>query len=345
MLFAAFSFVFSRANKNFGYFVMVCFPAASDGLAVLGSQVRGVLTRRWRPAGSPSWWTGAGRLTCAGACIVVIAATISGWLYSASWSGHRFGLGFHDAILPVRACDFLERHRIDGRLLNSWDDGGYIHWATERKVFIYGHSEVVGQAFYDEYVRAKHPEGLVAALRKWQPTVVLVPIVAAPYWLYHFDRDRDWRLVYADDLSAIFLHASVAPQVPALPRPRAGVDYPALDDTGVRRLVSEAAAKRTLGFWQWLEGSDAYPLAEVTRAGFLLQVGEPRAAIGVALAGVARTPFLVPDLMLTLGHAFEAQQRYDLADICFDAFTRVDRDPALLQDIQRVRGARRSTAG
>jgi len=340
ILFICFFYVFWRANKNFGYFVMASFPFIAGGLDELAARIRRkrlrqkTLMKEFRvPAKTLA---GYGALS-----LILIVLTLSGRMYDLAWSPQRIGIGFSRAALPVNACEFLNRHHITGRILNSWNQGGYIAWATGQNVFIYSHGEVTGPDFYNEYIQAKQPRGLSAALRKWRPTVAVVPFETAPYWLYYFDRSRDWRMVYADSSTAIFLQASAGPGIPALPRPEAGSDYPFYDEAAARRLIEQAAKADPPGFWKWLEGSRAYPVREIKRSSFYLQTAQPDACIGVSLAGLQKTDFSVPDLMLNLGYAENARRRYDLSDLCFNAFLRVDKDPVIAQEIKTTRLSRR----
>jgi hypothetical protein len=344
VLFLGFLYVFWRANKNFGYFVLVAFPAAAAGLDRIGRGIRSAFAAGKKSAAesmASDRWKAAWLGGCAVACVAWIAAVGTGWLYSVAWSPHRPGTGFNSSILPVEACRFLERNGIEGRLLNTWNQGGYIAWATGRNVFVYSHGEVMGPAFYREYVEAKQPDGFPEALRKWKPTVAVVPFDRASFWLYHLDRSDEWRMVHADDHTAVFLHESVAPEVAALPRPRAGIDYPPFDDANLERTIRQAAGARAPSLPEWLQGSRAYPRREMTLSAFYLHTAEIDAAIGVSLAGVEQTPFLVPELMLNLGHALNARRRYAIADVCFDAFLRADRDPVIAREIESARRSRR----
>jgi hypothetical protein len=240
----------------------------------------------------------------------------------------------------VEACDFLVEHGIEGRVLNTWNQGGYTAWVTERPVFMYSHGEVMGQDFYAEYVAGKEPGGFEVLLERWLPTVVLVPYESVPFWLYHLDRAPDWRMAHADATTAVFLHASEAKHVPALPAPVSEVDYPVFDDPTVMRIIDAAVTAEPAGFGAWLRGSAAWPVDETRQAAFWLQTGEVRACIGIALAGLERTPHLVPDLLLTLGHALNARRAHALADRCFEAFLRADDDPAIEREIHAVRKRR-----
>jgi hypothetical protein len=344
ILFAGFFYIFWRANKNFGYFVMAAFPMIAAGLDRTGRMIRDALSRKGadgrntqEPSQAPPFWLGG----CALACLVLIPMAFSGWLYDLAWTPVQRGTSFNKSVLPLEACDFIKEKGIEGRLLNSWSHGGYIAWATGQKVFIYSHGEVMGPAFYDEYVDSKQPQGFEAALAKWKPTVVVVPFKLSPYWLYHLNQAKDWRMVLATEHTALFLHASVAPHVPSLPKPQAGVEYPVFEDAVSERLIREAASADPAGPWAWLQGSGAYPNREMTLSAFYLQTGKVDACIGLCLEGLRKTSFLVPDLMLNLGHALNARRRYELADLCFDAFLRVDSDPVIAQEITHVRRARR----
>jgi hypothetical protein len=345
ILFAGFLYVFWQANKNFGYFVMVCFPMAAAGLDRLGGRLRMGLAGQAH-AGNQAEPRGGrrGRLAWLAAwgavALALIPAAWTGWMYDAAWLPHRRGTGFNDAVLPVEACDFLNRNRVEGRLLNTWNDGGYVAWATGQRVFICSHGEVMGQDFYRRYVASKQPKGLPPVLTRYRPAVAIVPFQSVPYWLWHLDRAKEWRLAQADHRSAVFLHASAAPHVPAMPKPEAGADYPAYDEAEMERIVHRAAAARPPNLWESLRGRAAYPVEQIDRAGFYLQTGEVDACIGTALAGLEQTPFRVPDLLLTLGHALHGRRRYDLADPCYDAFLETERDPQIAREIAELRRRR-----
>lgn len=344
IIFAGFLYIFWSANKNFGYFVMACFPPAAAGLDRLGAGLAGWFSRRRATDSSSSAGRG-GRLAwlagCGLVCVLLIAMTWTGTLDNVQWAQTRRGDGFDASQLPVRACQFIADHHIRGRLLNIWDDGGYVAWATNQKVFIYGVSEVVGDTFYQQYIRMEQPDGFPAALDKWHPTVAIVRFKSVPFWLFHLHRLKTWRLVYADQDWGVFLHESVSPEIPAMARAAPDVDYPVYDTRKVETIIRRASRAPSRDWGQWLRGPSAYPTRETAMGAFYLHTGQLDACIGTCLSGLDRTPFVVPDLMLTLGHALNARRRYDLADLCFDTFLRSDDEPVIRWEIEAARRRRR----
>lgn len=336
ILFAGFLYLFAIANKNFGYFAMVCFPPAAAGLDRLGR----TLARRAAPRAAA-----AGLTACLLISLALIPFTLSGRLYDMAWMPHRPGTGFNADVLPVGACEFINRHRIRGRVLNSWDDGGYIAWATRQPVFIYSRGRVMGREFYSEYTAAKQPDGLAAVLKKWNPQLALVRFQNAPVWLHQLSRNPDWRMVYADRRTALFCSSSVAPHVPALPPPKPGVDFPAFDPANLPRRVAEVTALPPAGLLQRLAGSSAWPLEPIDRSSFYLDTGQWAACIGVSLDGLRRSGFAVPELLLNLGHALDAVGRYDSADPCYNAFLRVRDDAETARVIAGIRARRQHRNG
>ncbi len=344
VLFIGFLYIFWSAQKNFGYFVMVSLPLAAGGLERVSEHLCRTCGMRtpdrngiWR-AIRPGCVYLAGFVIL---CTVVVAAVATGWFYDVAWSKNRSGFTFNSSVLPVGACEFLNRHDIDTRILNTWNHGGYISWATGQKVFIYGRGRVMGLDFYRQYVDAKQPGHFAQALKRWQPGAVLVQYEVVPYWLYYLNRHEDWRLVYSSTHTAVFLHRTVEPGVPAMPQPRPGEDYRDYDEATMVRIIERAVAADEATFLQRLQGSGLYPDEAVARSGLYFQTGQLDASIGVSLTGLTQCPYRVPELLLTLGHALDARGRYRLADRCFDAFLESRNDPAMARDIHRVRRHRR----
>ncbi len=332
LLVAGFTYVFWTANKNFGYFVMAVVPVAAGGLGALGDRLR-----------RTSSDVGARRGTGVGIAIasaVVLALQLTGRWTDLAWAGTRPGSSFNASFLPVEEAAFLVEHEVEGKLLNTWDDGGFLAWRTGLPVAIYSHGEVMGQEFYARYVEAKRPSGFERALASWEPTVAVVPFDAADYWLAYLTQQPDWRLVFANARAAVLLHESIAGDVPRWREPVPGVDYPVFAPEELEARVRAVAARPAAGLATWLRGASAFPRADVARAGFLLQTQRFEAALGVALASLEEHEHAIPDLLLCLGYALEALRRPELADASWNGFLAHEDDPALVRGIRETRARR-----
>jgi hypothetical protein len=277
--------------------------------------------------------------------LVVCLQVASGYWYGSRRAPHRLGHEFNDRVLPVRAGEFI-RSAFDGprRILNNWDSGGYLRFSTRWPVFIDGRNEIMGEAFYREYLGSKDPARLPGLLARWDIDAALVPHVDIPTWFHHFDRAPGWREVYHDDRHAVFVRGAAASKVAALEPPRPASDYPLYTTREANRILERAEDLARPSFVASLVGPHYEPYRELGWSLLYLRSGRPRAAIGHALRGLERTTFPAPELLATLGHAYYDLGENDLAARCFArALDRVD-DP-LARDRLREIGRRTATGG
>lgn len=339
LLLTAFLYAFWRGNKNFGYFVMVSLPMASVGWTRLVQMVRQSLARGTDTSSARGSTVAAGAL---GGLFALLAIAASwGWLDQAAWIDRQRRSGFNARELPIALSAFINEHHIAGRMLNGWDDGGWLAWQVRQPIFIYSHGEVTGPRFFRRYMSGREPGGFEEMLQRWQPTVAVVPFKRTPYWLYALAQSEEWRLVYADHAWALLLHGSCSPSVPAIPRPRVGRDFPRMEQAQAVDVIERAVAAPARGWAAVFVGMGDYPLDAIAQAGFHMQMGNLEACIDTCLRALSERDYAVPELLLTLGHALNARRAYALADQCFDAFIKADPDPQMKREIARVRRARR----
>jgi hypothetical protein len=333
LLLAGFAYLAVTAVRNFGFFFLVSFPVVAGGL--------GELTRRLRPARATAFHATVGALALA-----LAALTWSGRTFAWEWLPHRLGSRFNAAVLPVDLCRFIVEHGIEGRILNSWDDGGYIAFATGQKTFIDGRMEVMGEAHFRDYLALKDPRTVEAALRRFAPDIAIVPHNRIPLWLFVFGSRLQWPLVYVDDSWALFVRPGLAPGLPetALAHPLRGRDYPAYSTDEIARRLDAEAQEREPGLREAWLGRDAFPVSAVRRSGFFYQLGAYEAAAAVALAALDETPFAVPDLYLNAGHALLDAGDAANAERAFARFVERSRVAADVAGVQALR-ARLSRKG
>lgn len=337
ILWAMFTYVFSMAHKNFGYFVMATFPLATVGID------RAIVWARARRAAESSAAADGPRLLLwipIASVIVLVPLVFSGRLYKLGWNDVPMRAGFNSRFLPVEASEFLDSHRIEGKVLTTFAYGSYVHWATRLPVSIYGIEEVFGPEFYQEYLASLTPQGLPAFISKWNPTIAVVSIVEAPYWIYYLSANADWRLVQFNENAAVFLHKSVAGP-PELPDPRAGKDFPAHTRDEMKHVLSETVAKPEMTFGAWWQGSGAFQQDRIRLATLYLYTGRLEACVNTGIDALAHAPIRVRELLTILGTAFNAGGDYELSDLSYSGvLSSPDTDAQTRQQIQATVAAR-----
>ena len=109
---------------------------------------------------------------------------------------------------PLQAVRYLRQHPIPGRMFNDYTYGGYLVWtmAPERKVFIDGRGNIyepvgVFSAYGD--VTALKPDTF-SILQSYRINYCVIPRSSALATL--LAASPDWKRIYNDSLSAIFVH-------------------------------------------------------------------------------------------------------------------------------------------
>lgn len=136
--------------------VLVPFTAlalARGPLAALEAAVRGAAPVRWylsrRGAAGPE--LGAKEFVLNWALALACAACFPAWMQRDQ--PERAGQGGDS--MPARgAADFVEAHRIGGRLFNQYEDGGYLIYrlAPQARVVVDGRADVYGDRFIKDYI-------------------------------------------------------------------------------------------------------------------------------------------------------------------------------------------------
>jgi len=146
------------------------------------------------------------------ACYVLLALSVAaaGFFLRFGDDDRRFGSGVKENSYPSRAADFIRANKIPGRMMNYWPWGSYLIWRLypSTKVFADGRFEVYDeQVFTDWHIMTEAREGWedVAAKRDINFAVIGLSLKHAAA----FQSDR-WKLVYWDDVSAIFVRNTTA---------------------------------------------------------------------------------------------------------------------------------------
>ncbi|HEX7879127.1 MAG TPA: hypothetical protein VF720_06935 [Candidatus Eisenbacteria bacterium] len=118
----------------------------------------------------------------------------------------RFGFGWNRFALPVETAAYLNSHDMPGAMLNHLNFGGYLMHATKGPVFIDGRLEVVGESFYNDYLRIFGSEvALEQAVQRNGIGYIVTPYTIAPELIRRVSADPRWTLTHLDNVAAVFV--------------------------------------------------------------------------------------------------------------------------------------------
>jgi hypothetical protein len=142
------------------------------------------------------------------ALLLLIAADVSRGRFFARMGVLREpGLGVMEVIHPVAAVDWIDRARPEGPIFHSMVDGGYLTWRLypDYRTLVDGRLETFGPERKLE-LNARLPRGFRALDEKYHFNLALLNFGQVDYTalLRSLHRSPEWRLVFVDDVAAVF---------------------------------------------------------------------------------------------------------------------------------------------
>jgi len=113
--------------------------------------------------------------------------------------------------VPIKACDFIEEHRLYLRPYNTYDWGGYLIWRhwPQMKVFVDGRCLLYGDRIIGQTLQIEDgAEGWPQVLRSHDVQMLIVNYRKRD--CRHLFADDRWRCVYWDDIAVIALRDDLA---------------------------------------------------------------------------------------------------------------------------------------
>jgi len=171
-------------------FILVFVPFAAPVLARI--------VARWAPA----YEAAKDKFLLNAALIVLVIAAMVRFFPSSAELQQRVAKAF-----PVNAVEYLETHKVPEPMFNDYGFGGYLVWARgpEHKVFVDGRGDVYerGGVLEDYLHISRLGPGALAVLKEYDIQSCLLgrdaPLSTA------LSASPDWRRVYADNVSALFV--------------------------------------------------------------------------------------------------------------------------------------------
>jgi len=244
-------------------------------------------------------------------------------------SRQSLGLGLDEEFIPLKAVNFMAQNRMEGRFLNDVGFGGWLSWLQPNPIFIDGRLEAMGEDFFSEYRQSFNPGGLSALADRWNIQLILINQNRDTLWLRQLNSMSDWRLVYFDELTALYERTTADAKVASLQWEdvlrEKGID-PANSDSNLRDCLAynPPGIFGRLGDWF---APGIFPMELFTLAGFAYQTGRIGAAQILYLEALKRLPGNSFEIFFDLGETYKIQNRNDLARLCFQKA--LDLNPSL----------------
>ncbi len=317
---AAFFWFSSAAARNVPIFLLACLPLAASCWTDLGwARLKGIMDNLFsKPL--PAWLAAALLL---GLCLRIVTNAY----YTDGARQETFGLGVNGENQPLGAVDFLVKNHLDGRILNSLNSGGWLEWQGPQKVFMDGRLEVMGEDFFSEYIHSQAPGGALSMAEKYGADILFFSPEVSRQWVSDLRKTEDWRPVYLDGFTVIYLRKGYAPQVPALDENRLMVEY------GIPEgILAQAPALMRLprhtawdAFWEGFYKNVNYSPGLYRMGTFFLLEKRPQAAEVFFLEAIRRSEGLYNELYNNLGVLYYFTGRSGEARLCIQKVLENDR--------------------
>ncbi len=246
----------------------------------------------------------------------------------------RMGLGLDRDRLPIKAVQFMIQNRLDGRMLNDLNFGGWLDWQAPQPTFIDGRLEVPEDSFYQQYRKSFNATGLIPLLAVYQPQLIVMEYISSVPWVDQLKRFQDWRLIYLDECTAIYARKNYLPQIPALSYPEFIKSMGIPQETEIS-IMGQLQGLKLSKFSSWLEGfylPQVYSMGTFNMGLFALRTGEYQSARDIFMEGFRETNGAYGEVYFNLAVANLRLKNYVVGKQCLQYSLELEpRNPPALQ--------------
>ena len=119
------------------------------------------------------------------------------------------GFGLRANFFPAGAAAFLERHRLDGRIFNTYEFGGYLIWRRwpANQVLIDGRYDAIlfDETLLESYIQAHESREALDRITQAYDVQILVPSARPGRQLVSVVGHPDWARVYWDPVAEVYI--------------------------------------------------------------------------------------------------------------------------------------------
>jgi hypothetical protein len=325
LLFLLFFYLNSIAEKNVGYYLMAVTPFLMRSFAQ-GGLSRGERADRQQERRIPSVFLNVKRMLASEkaailvfVCLIAVSLamalrTVSNDFYSTQRLSHRFGFQYNNLFLPVKAAEFLNEHQLTGKIFNHIDFGGYLIDHVPQKVYIDARNEVMGEDLAKEYLQTYSPTGLQNLVDRYTPDIILFPHKDGASWLEFLQGDTArWRLVYFDELAAIYLRNGYAASLPAIQPDTLLAALGELSGPELNAILHRSFERGVLA--RFTQGQ-YFPVRESELSAFCSDNGWDHLALRYAVEAIRRSTISCPEIFYNMSIYFQNVGDKERAELC-----------------------------
>lgn len=325
LLIAAFFVILCLAYKNYGFFVMVSLPIVVKYLLTVNTKNKEKEKDNRHNLLSasenlPTRFLTVGCVAILISLLISITSITDGYAIFRK-SPHRFGFNLDIDQLPVEAAAYLQKNKINGKILNHLDFGGYLMANCNNKVFIDGRMEVQDKDFFKKYFESiSTKNGILSLLKEYNPDVVIFPYVKANVWWGYFlshKKSSGYKAVYFDGLAVIYVKINSYPYLNEVTEDvclAAVVNYQENELDSLIKSESKPVAK--MAIIKGLSSKQIISISDQNRATFCFTFGFKNTALAYSVDGINKSTVNIPAIFKNLGLYYTEKGFYDKAELC-----------------------------
>ena len=324
LIFLLFLYLGCTAIKNIGFYIFAVLPITIHGLQ------SGV------PAENPpkrTWWNFKRIQTILNGIVITLSfvlmkAIVTDSYYINFGCNLKLGYRYDNNMLPYNASQYLRDNHLEGTILNEINFGGFLMYRLPQKVSIDGRLEVMGEEFFKKYYNLWDVIDKGQILKEYQPEIVMFPYQYEFLWIHYFKKDTTWRLLYFDEIAAIYVKKGYADSIPPFSYTVQLSQYKNIDSTQIDSILKRDYSHTPQIFRLTKR---YFPIKELRLSTFCYYDDHFDEAIQIGLHSLLKSTEECPEMYYNLGNYFFEKKEFERAAYCYQRYLKTNSD-ALARD-------------
>ncbi|MEO0165392.1 MAG: tetratricopeptide repeat protein [candidate division WOR-3 bacterium] len=314
LLFFTFGYLSATAVRNIPLFMIVA-------IQIIGSSINELLPALRKFLKIPRFLEKGAALIISIFSILFALHIINNGYY-AQRGGGKFGIGFDPEVQPIKACEFITKNGLKGRILNDLNRGSWLIWSVREPVYIDGRLEVMKEELFKEFHESHQPGGIIKLIEKYQPDLIIFDYSYPEAFVWDIDLENspEWEIIYWDETSVIYARNGYAEQfkpfVISNTIKNLGIDTQ-LNEQEIWQILRKPSKSGFVLFFESLYRKQIYPVGLTKMAFFAsLKLDFPSAEI-LYLNALKIAEYHRAEIYFRLGLIYHFMQKFDKAEYCY----------------------------